>query len=133
MAQVYENGDVSLPTESVSISSDITLYYDITSDPGTFAVVFDIPNQFWAIGWGADMSDADVWTFEIVNNQVEIKDTQVSGHSAPTDDTNQDLTLVGYQIGVDSTTVKFTRPLDTTEVGDVVLEDRTAYNVIWAT
>ena len=74
------------------------MYFDITSDPGTFAVVFDTPNQFWAIGWGADMSDADVWVFEIVGDEITCRDTQASGQSAPTDDTNQDLTRIGYQL-----------------------------------
>ena len=62
------------------------MYFNITENPGKFAVKFDTPNQFWAIGFGEGMSEADVWVFEIIDDEIRARDTRSTGYSAPLND-----------------------------------------------
>ena len=76
-----------MPDSSVKITDELNIYFDISVDPGVFVVKYDNPGQFFAVGFGEGMADADVWVFEISDNGiVSARDCYSDGYSSPSND-----------------------------------------------
>jgi len=100
------------------------------------AIKFNVPDQYFAIGFGSSMSGSDIWVFEIVNSAISASDRVGIGYTTPPLDTAQggedNLQVLGYEITSSYSLVKITRVLDTGDSNDAVISPGST-TLIWAT
>ena len=129
------SGDYALPASSFTLGSALTVYYEMSSTTFTAAIKCTVPSVGFSIGWGFSMTNADIWTFDIVSNTVRASDRWSTGQSTPGLDTGQsgtnDLTLLGYEITDTYTIAKVSRALTTSDTKDTAIVQGTN-NLIWA-
>ncbi len=127
------SGDITFPANSFTIEDYFEVYYEFAPEGNiTFAIKFNAGDQFFALGLGTQMMGADIWIFQIENSELVAGDYLGVGHTTPTQDTVNNLEILGYEIAADYTIVKFTRALDTGDSSDVAIS-LGATNFIWAT
>ena len=100
------------------------------------AIKFNVPDQYFAIGFGSSMSGSDIWVFEIVDSAISASDRVGIGYTTPPLDTAQggedNLEVLGYEITSSYSLVKVTRALDTGDSNDAVISPGST-TLIWAT
>jgi hypothetical protein len=127
-ARDITEGDVLIPLNPAIIGDFLDMNYEFNSDASiTVGITCYIPHQFFEIRFSNTTSNnTDVWTFEIVNNEVIVGDYFLSGSGNPLPDTDKNgsnnLMRLGYEITDTYTIVKFKRAVDTgDEITDKVI------------
>jgi len=131
------SGDTSLPIDMFTIENLFEVHYEFLP-PGsiTFAIKFNAPNQFFALGLGTQMAGADIWAFQVQDGQVTASDRRGIGHVEPLPDTQsggtENLQVLGYEVNPAYSLIKFTRLLDTGDSNDNIIQPGLT-NFIYAT
>jgi hypothetical protein len=102
----------------------LTVYYEVSGDEITFMI--DTDSVGWVgLGFGTSMVNTDMITIQFDNtNEPTLIDQYSTSRSTPSADTNQDYTLLEYEINnAGRSKVKFKRNLDTSDASkDSVLD-----------
>jgi hypothetical protein len=129
------SGDVTLPDNKVSLGDKITFHYEIGDSDITAGIVFTQANTFFGVGFGTGMIGADMWIFQIDGSAVTAGDYMATEHAKPSSDVAQggtnDVTVLGYNIEADKTTVKVKRALNTGDSKDKVIKAGST-SMVWA-
>mgnify|MGYP000846909988 FL=1 len=123
--RVLLEGDLSLPSKKVSLKKGYTLHFDFLNDTFIGLIEFNISNGFFGLGFGTNMTNADIIAFETNNNEITVTDRWSKEHGKPSLDTElggtNDVTRLGYELSGGVSKVKFSRKMNTGDKYDKVI------------
>ena len=138
------NGTAFLPSSYNILTDKISLYWDfnITNNTIVMALVTDITLGWVGIGYdsedmaGSTSAGVDMTIFAISKDGVSASDYVSFGEAQPPLDINQgcqdNIQLLGYTINATKTVITYSRPIDTGDKCDTVLNPSDSYHMIWA-
>ncbi|CAD8213022.1 unnamed protein product [Paramecium octaurelia] len=129
MVEVYSDSDM---TDSKTIDSRLTIKWKFNSD-GTieFATIWN--KKTWlGIGFGSSMSNVDMITLNVSGSTVELLDLYSTSQNTPPTDSQQDYTLISYEVGSASVKTRFKRKLSTGDSKDKTLVKGSSYSWCYA-
>jgi len=130
-------GDISLPSHSFSIGKGFDIHYQFEKNHSiTLGIVFKKPERFFALGFGKQMLNSDVWLFELnPDGGLTVDDCFFKERDKPTKDVllggTNDVRLIGYQIRPDYVIAKVNRALRTGDKFDQELKPGNL-DILWA-
>ncbi|KAM3142488.1 hypothetical protein pb186bvf_005390 [Paramecium bursaria] len=108
---------------------NLTLYWRNDSTTMYFGANYS-PQQWFALGvYTTGNVTADVWNFQISNNNVTVTDQYIAANGTWLVDSQQNLTITGLTLTSSGVSVNFQRPLIANDWADIDLNPALPYNV----
>jgi hypothetical protein len=129
-------GDITLPSSSFSVGKGFDIHYQFEKNNSiTMGLIFQMPQRYFALGFGKRLMNCDMWIFEIFNDKLIMDDYFFLDNDRPYKDVElggkNDLIPLGYQIRDEYVIVKLNRALNTNDKYDKVLKSG-ELDLIWA-
>jgi len=129
-------GDITLPSNSFSVGKGFDIHYQFEKNNSiTMGLIFQMPQRYFALGFGKRLLNCDLWLFEILNDKLIMDDCFFLNNDRPYKDVElggkNDLIPLGYQIRDDYIILKINRALNTNDKFDKVIKPG-ELDLVWA-